>query len=114
MLIAVSLFTISLFGRFFIFHSFPLIMIKKIETVRSEVKWNRKQTALVLLGIIVCFAFLIIFFLFKYLLSLYFSLIGTMIIIYGYYLEINKIKMSFKYLLLMLSVIIIQVILAFS
>ncbi len=113
MLIAVSLFTISLFGRFFHIPLFSFNNDKKIETVRSGVTWNRKQTVLVLLGIIVCFAFLIIFFLFKSFLSLYFSPIGIMIIIYGYYLEINKIKMSFKYLLLMLSVIMIQVILAF-
>jgi len=67
-----------------------------------------KQIAVFLLGILVIFAGLICFVQFESLLWIYFSLFGIMMIIYGYYLEINKVEMSFKYFILMTSVIIIQ------
>jgi hypothetical protein len=113
MLIAVSLFTINLIGEFFNIPLFSFNKDKKdSKNVISGVTWNWKQIVLVLLGIIVIFACLIIFFLFKSFLALYFCPIGIMMVIYGYYLEINKIKMSFNYLTLMVAVILFQYTLA--
>jgi hypothetical protein len=109
MLIGSSLFTLCIVGQFYYIPYFSINNDKKVtESVRNENRWNWKQIVAFLFGVLVVFAGLISFIQSESLLGLYFSLFGIMMIIYGYYLEINKVEMSFKYFILMTSVIIIQ------
>lgn len=109
MLIGSSLFTLGIIAQFYYIPYFSINNDKKVtESVRNKNRWSLKQIIAFLLGIIVSFAGLISFVQSESLLWLYFSLFGIMMIIYGYYLEINKVEMSFKYFILMASVIIIQ------
>ena len=104
--------TISFIAQFFNIPFCPFNEYKKsVGEGIGDIKWTWNQTVLILLGLLVFFVSSISYIIFNSLLCLYFSLFGVMIIIYGYYLEINKVKMSFKYFLLMSSVIITQYVL---
>ena len=116
MILLSVLFTIGIIAYFYNIPFFSYKEHKKgsRENIGNNLTFTWKQTALVVLGVIVSFVCLISYLVFNYLLILYFSLFGVMMIIYGYYLEINKIHMSFKYFILMISVIVAQIILVWS
>lgn len=109
MLIGSLLFTLCFIAQFYYIPYFSIYNDKKvIVSVRNKNIWSLKQIVAFLLGVLVSFVGLICFVQSESLLWLYFCLFGIMMIIYGYYLEINKVEMSFKYFILMISVVIIQ------
>lgn len=82
------------------------------ETISSGITWNLKQVFLVILGVLVILGCLISLFMSQLqteiLYALYYCSLGIMMVIYGCYLQINKIQMSLSYFGMMSSIIIFQ------
>lgn len=79
----------------------------------KRIKNSSKRIVIIGLGLLVTFGFLLHFLVTNALYGLYFFSWGVIMVIYGYYLEINKVEMSFNYFIIMLAAILFQLILVF-